>query len=80
MFAVRPVILLTNTPVPVPFVVWLPVTKGLGVEAQQTPRAVIAAPPSLVILPPLNAVVLVMELVEEVIMVGKSDSGALNSF
>ena len=60
-----------NVPVPVPFVVWLPVTTGLGNVLQQTPRAVTAAPPSVLILPPLAAVVDVMEVTDVVVMTGK---------
>ena len=49
-----------NVPVPVPSVVWFPVTTGLAVVAQQTPFAVIDEPPSVMITPPDVAVVIVM--------------------
>ena len=55
-------IALAKIPVPVPSVVWLPVTAGLGEVLQQTPRAVIVAPPSSVIFPPLVAVVDVIDV------------------
>lgn len=80
--AVKPVMLLANTPLPVPLVVWLPVTTGLGEVLQHTPRAIMAAPPLFVILPPLVAVVLVMEVAAVVVTVGmlaKIGSG-LSSF
>ena len=83
MFGVSPVMVLANIPVPVPSVVWLPVTTGFVAVPQQTPRAVIAAPPSAVMLPPLNAVVLVIDVIAVVVIVGKSDVGPLsilNSF
>ena len=47
---------LVNVPVPEPSVVWLPLTTGLAEVFQQTPRAVTAAPPSDVTLPPEVAV------------------------
>ena len=80
--AVRPVILLANAPAPVPSVVWLPAKTGLGAVLQQIPRAVMAAPPSSVILPPLAAVVFVMDVAAMVVSIGmleRIDSG-LNSF
>ena len=83
MFAVSPVIELANIPVPVPSVVWLPVTTGFTAVLQQTPRAVTVAPPSDVILPPLNAVVLVMDVTAVVVIVGTSNAGpfsGLSSF
>ena len=46
---------LIKVPVPEPSVVWFPVATGLAVVAQQTPRAVIAEPPSLVTFPPDKA-------------------------
>ena len=80
--AVRPVILLANAPAPVPSVVWLPLSPGLGDVLQQTPRNVIAAPPSSVILPPLAAVVFVMDVAEVVVSVGMLEriGSGLNSF
>ena len=62
--------LLAKTPLPVPSVVWLPLITGLGEMLQQTPRAVIAAPPLSVILPPLVAVVDVMDVTAVVVRVG----------
>ena len=43
---------LVKEPVPEPSEVWFPVASGLAVVAQQTPRAVTAAPPSEVTFPP----------------------------
>ena len=63
--------LLANAPAPVPSVVWFPVTTGLGEVLQQTPRAVTVAPPSLLMLPPLAAVVEVIEVTAVVVRVGK---------
>ena len=68
--AVRPVILLAKAPAPVPSVVWLPITMGLGDVLQQIPRAVIGAPPSSVILPPLAAVVFVIDVAAVVLSIG----------
>ena len=48
---------LVKLPVPLPLVVWLPLTVGLGEVLQQTPRAVTAEPLSAVTLPPQLAVV-----------------------
>ena len=70
VMAVKPVILLVNAPVPVPSVVWLPFADGLGDVPQQTPRTVMAAPPSSVILPPLAAVVFVIDVAVVVVSVG----------
>ena len=55
--AVNPVMELVNEPVPVPSVVLLSAVVGLALVLQQTPLAETAAPPSLVIFPPLVAVV-----------------------
>ncbi len=68
--AVSPVMLLANIPAPVPSVVWLPPGTGLGEVLQQTPRTVMAAPPSSVILPPLAAVVFVIDVAAVVVSVG----------
>ena len=62
--------LLVNAPIPVPSVVWFPVTTGADVVLQQTPRAATAAPPSELILPPLAEVVVVIELIAVVVSVG----------
>ena len=74
---------LVNVPMPVPSVVLVDrAMVGLAVVLQQTPRAVTAAPPSSVILPPLAAVVDVMEVTAVVVMDGKVAImfGALISF
>ena len=55
VFALKLVRALVNVPVPVPFVVLLLAVVGFVVVLQQTPLAVIAAPPSLVIDPPDEA-------------------------
>jgi len=62
--------LLAYGPVPVPSEVLLSEVVGLAIVLQQTPRSVTEAPPSLVILPPLVAVVDVMELIAVVVSVG----------
>ena len=68
---VNPVIELVNIPVPVPSVVLvLNTIVGFTDVLQQTPRAVILAPPSLVTFPPLVAVVDVIEDVVAVERVG----------
>ena len=54
-------ILLVKGPVPVPFDVRLSPIVGYEVVDQQTPRAVMVASPSSVILPPETAVVEVIE-------------------
>ncbi len=48
---------LEKLPDPVPSVVFDPAIVGVCVVAQQTPRTVMAAPPSELIVPPLVAVV-----------------------
>ena len=74
--------LLAKAPAPVPSVVWLPVATGFGVVLQQTPRAVMAAPPSSVILPPLAAVVFVKDVAAVVVSIGMLEriGSGLNSF
>ena len=70
--AVKPVIELVNVPVAIPSVVLvLNAIVGLAEVPQQTPRAVTAAPPSLVILPPLVAVVEVRADTAVVVSTGK---------
>ena len=76
MFAVRPVIGLANVPGPLPLTVWFPVIPGLVAVPQQTPRAVIDGPAPVVALPPLNAVLAVIELAATVVTVGKSGTGS----
>ena len=63
--------LLAKAPLPVPSVVLVnKAMVGLVPELQQTPRAVMVAPPSSVILPPLAAVVFVMDVAAVVVRVG----------
>jgi len=76
VFAVRPVIGLANIPFPLPLMVWLPFISGLVAVPQQTPRAVIDGPAPIVALPPLNAVLAVIEVVATVVTVGKSGTGS----
>jgi hypothetical protein len=59
VFASNPVIELINTPVPVPSVVLLSAIVGFTNVLQQNPRAIIAALPSLVIIPVVVALVVV---------------------
>ena len=66
----NPVIELVKLPEPVPFVVMLFEIVGGDEIFQQTPRAVTAAPPSLVIVPPLVAVVCVIAEVTVVVIIG----------
>jgi len=76
--AVSPVRLLVNAPVPVPSVVLvLNEIVGFADVLQHTPRAVTDAPPSLVILPPLVAVVLVIEDAAVVVRVGTTGATVL---
>ena len=67
---VKPVMLLTKTPVPVPFVVLESAIVGLGFVLQQTPLAETVAPPSLVIFPPEVPPVEVGEVTGSVVTVG----------
>ena len=71
---VSPVILLVKAPVPVPLVVWLSLTVGFCEVLQQTPRAVTAAPPVAVTLPPHDAVVEEISDMVLVLTVGKVSS------
>ena len=72
VFAVNPVMLLVNAPVPVPSTVLVAnAIVGLAVVLQQIPLAVMVAPPSEVMFPPLVAVVVVMPLIVFVVTVGK---------
>ena len=71
MFAVKPVIALVKLPIPVPSVVLVDKAMvGFAAVLQQTPRTVTAAPPSLLIVPPLVAVVFVIAVIAVVVMVG----------
>ena len=66
-------------PVPVPLVVWGPLTVGLCEVLQHTPRAVTVDPPSEVTLPPQVAVLTVILLILAVVTVGGLDNvGILN--
>ena len=67
---------LANIPVPLPFVVWFPAIPGFDAVPQQTPRAVIDGPLPAVALPPLNAVLAVIEVIATVLTVGKSGTGS----
>ena len=62
---------LVKLPEPVPSEVFELSTVGFVEVLQQTPRAVTAAPPSLVILPPLVAVVEVRDEIAVVVKTGK---------
>jgi hypothetical protein len=70
VFAVKPVILLVKTPVPVPSVVLLLAVVGLVEVPQHTPLAVTGAPPSEVTFPPLVAAVDDVAVVVPVVTVG----------
>ena len=59
-----------RTIVPVPLVVKLFAVVGFGLVLQHTPLAVMAEPPSLLILPPLLAVVAVIALTAVVLKMG----------
>ena len=50
---------------------------GFIVVLQQTPRTVTAAPPSLLILPPLVAVVFVIAVIAVVVMIGMVEVDAV---
>jgi len=65
-----PVIELVKLPVPVPFVVLMLLVVGLADVLQQTPLAVIVAPPSEVTFPPLVAVDVVTADIAVVVTVG----------
>ena len=70
--------LLVNVPVPVPSVVLvLNAIVGFADVFQHTPRAVTGAFPSLVIFPPLLAVVCVINVITEVVRVGDTGITAL---
>ena len=64
---------LAKIPMPVPLIVLVDkAIVGLAVVAQQTPRAVMVAPPSAVTLPPLAAVVMVIAVAAVVVTVGNA--------
>lgn len=62
--------LLLKLPVPVPFEVLLFAVVGLPEVFQHTPRAVTLAPPSFVIVPPLLAEFVVIDVTAEVVRIG----------
>lgn len=64
-------ILLVKLPVPEPLVVWLPLTVGSCEVLQHTPRAVTEDAPALVTFPPQVAVLLPMEVTEDVVTTGE---------
>jgi hypothetical protein len=68
--------LLTNDPVPLPFVVCEFAIVGVPVVFQQTPRPVTVAPPSAVTFPPLDAVVDVIDEMDVVVTVGAEAKGS----
>ena len=70
VFPVRLVIELVKLPAPAPSVVLLSATVGVVFVLQHTPRAVIVAPPSDIIVPPHCAVVSVMALTAAVVNIG----------
>lgn len=72
---VRPVMELEKVPNPNPSVVWSPLTVGLAVVAQHTPRALTDAPPSEETSPPHTAEVEDIFVKEPVVTAGGSASG-----
>ena len=71
--------MLVKVPVPVPSLVWLLAVVGLTEVLQHTPLAVTDAPPSDVIFPPLEAVVVVVEDTSVVVTVGAVVEEVVNS-
>ena len=67
--------LLTNTPIPTPSIVWLLVVVGFDEVLQHTPLAVTVDPPSDVTFPPLLAVVCVVLVTAVVVTVGRTGFG-----
>ena len=78
MTGCNPVILLVKLPAPVPFDVKLSLSVGDEAVDQQTPRAVMPAPPSSVMFPPETAVVVPGELTPEVVRVGITAGSVVN--
>ena len=64
------VILLVNSPIPVPSTVFVLSTVGIFVVLQHTPRAITGTPPSSVISPPENAELFVISVAIVVVNVG----------
>jgi hypothetical protein len=74
VFGDRPVNDELKVPVPVPLIVFVVKDMvGFGLVDHTTPLAVTAEPPSELILPPDVAVVVVMELVDTVLTVGRTN-------
>jgi hypothetical protein len=71
--------LLVKLPAPVPSVVLELLVVGDGVVAQQTPFSVIAAPPSVEILPPDDAELSVIEVTATVVRVGATGALVVNT-
>jgi hypothetical protein len=70
--AVKPVIELIKLPDPVRYVVLLSAIVGVSLVLQHTPRAVIVTPSSVLIIPPLVAVVWVTSVTAMVLISGMS--------
>ena len=71
--AVKPAMALVNMPIPLPLVVLVgKAMVGFAVVLQQMPRAVTAALPSAVTLPPLAAVTIVIAVIAVVVTVGNA--------
>ena len=64
-----------NVPTPLPFEVSISLIVGFWFVLQQTPLEVMSAPPSLVITPPVVAVVCVISVTAVVSTVGNTGSG-----
>ena len=80
MFAVNPVMLFENAPVPVPSTVLVVnAVVGFAVVLQHIPLDVMAAPLSLVIFPPLVAVMAVMADAAAVVSVGTVAAFVVNT-
>ena len=80
MFAVNPVMLLVNAPVPVPLkVLVVNAIVGFAVVLQQIPLAVMVAPLSDVMFPPLVAVMPVMADTAVVVSVGMVAAFVVNT-
>ena len=75
MFANKPFRFPENVPVPVPLVILELATVGFTDVDQQTPREVIAAPPSEVTLPPPLADEVVTAEIVVVVIVGRAAVG-----
>ena len=74
----RPISDDVKLPVPPPLLVFvLKDIVGIELVDQTTPRIVTGAPPSIVMLPPPVAVVLVIELMADVVKVGTADAVSL---